>query len=136
MSKYATIVTSLTDGKLLMEALVVMGLKGIQNHIGNPQPLEGYEARLRKETADIIIPRRYVGSASNDLGFRRGADGKYVAIISDYDSSRYNSKWLSSLQVEYNQVDLNATMKKQGFKLVNTGLNQTNGNRKLEYQRI
>lgn len=136
MSKYARIKTSFTDGKLLIEALAAVGMRGIQNHIGNPQHLEGFEASRRQETADIIIPRRYVGNSSNDLGFKRDSKGKYEAIISDFDSRRYGTEWQQKLSVEYNQADLNVKMKKLGYKLVNTGLNQTNGNRKLAYQQI
>ena len=136
MSKFGTIKTSMKDGKILIEALSVMGLKGSKNFIGNPQQLEGYEGRFRTERADIIVPRQYVGHASNDLGFRRNpVTGMYEAIISDYDSSRFNARWLQNLQVEYNQADLNVKMKKQGFRLVNTGVKE-NGNRKLAYQRI
>ena len=136
MSKFGTIKTSMKDGKLLIEALSIMGLKGIKNFIGNPQQLEGYEGRFRNERADIIVPRQYVGHASNDLGFRRNPiTGMFEAIISDFDSNRFNARWLQNLQVEYNQADIAVKMKIQGWKLVNTGI-KANGNRKLAYQPI
>lgn len=133
MSKYVNFQTKFTDGKLLIEALAAMGLLGIQNHIGNPQRLEGFQGDRRSNTADIVIPRHYVGSASNDLGFRRNAQGSYDAIISEYDQHRYNHNWLNKLNVEYAEADLKAKAKKAGFKLVNTGLKE-NGNRKYTFQ--
>jgi hypothetical protein len=135
MSKYATIKTSFKDGEVLIASLEAMGLQGIQNHIGRPVQLEGYEARLRKESADIVIPRKYVGAASNDLGFKRGTDGTYTAIVSDFDSTKYGPKWMQSLTLEYNQADVAKKMKTAGFKLVNTGTTK-NGNIKAQYQQI
>src|ERR1700742_5030849 len=119
MSKYIIFETEFFDGKLLIEALAAMGMKGIKNFIGNPQRLEGYEDRLRPETADIIIPKQYVGRASNDIGFKRQPNGSYTAIISDFDRSRYNTQWLKGLKVEYAEVDLKTKAKKAGFVLVN-----------------
>lgn len=136
MSKYATIKTSFKDGEVLIASLEAMGLKGIQNHIGHPIQLEGYEARRRNETADIVIPRKYVGAASNDLGFKRGEDGTFTAIVSDFDRTKYGPKWMQSLTLEYNQADVAKKMKAAGFKLVNTGLNTKNGNLKAQYQQI
>lgn len=136
MSKYATIKTSFKDGDVLIASLEAMGLKGIQNHIGSPIQLEGYEARRRNEIADIVIPRKYVGSASNDLGFKRGEDGTYTAIVSDFDSRKYGPTWMRSLTLEYNQADVAKKMKKAGFKLVNTGINTKTGNVKAQYQQI
>jgi hypothetical protein len=34
---------------------------------------------------------------SNDLGFKRRADGVFDAIISDYDRCRFSSDWLGRL---------------------------------------
>lgn len=135
MSKFVNFQTKFTDGKLLIEALAVAGMKGVQNHIGNPQRLEGYEGDQRSQTADIVIPRRYVGRVSNDIGFKRNAKGTYDAIISDYDQQHYNSAWLNNLTVEYSEVELKQKAKKAGFKLVNTGL-KDNGNRKYKFQQI
>lgn len=49
------------------------------------QNLHGFQGDQRKQTADIIVRRRNVGSASNDVGFRRKSNGKYELIISEYD---------------------------------------------------
>lgn len=49
------------------------------------QKLQGYQGDLRQQTANIIVRRRHVGAASNDVGFKRKANGKYELVISEYD---------------------------------------------------
>ncbi len=49
------------------------------------QSLQGYTGDTRKQTANIIVRRRHVGAAANDVGFKRKSNGKYELIISEYD---------------------------------------------------
>jgi len=49
------------------------------------QNLYGYGGDKRQQKANIIIRRKYVGSAANDVGFLRRDDGTYELIISEYD---------------------------------------------------
>lgn len=134
MSKFVNFQTKFTDGKLLIEALALIGLTGIQNHIGNPVLMVDYVgSSSQQQYADIYIPRKQLGRMSNDMGFKRTAKGTYEAIISDFDQRKYNSAWLNQLTVEYSEVELKAKAKKLGFKLVNTGLKE-NGNRKYKFQ--
>lgn len=136
MSKFVSFETEFTDGKLLIEALTKMGLKGVQNHIGHPVRMQDFVgSRSQGRDADILVPRNQVGHWSNDLGFVRVDNGTYEAIISDYDQGRYNGNWRNKLAVEYSEVELGSKMKKLGFKLVNTGLKQ-NGNRAYQFQEI
>ena len=44
----------------------------------------GYQGDRRPETAELVVRRRHLGTASNDLGFARTPHG-YVPIVSDYD---------------------------------------------------
>lgn len=98
---------------ILLASLEELGYKAL-NFVGKPQPLVGYQGDFRtvdgightKDAdlamkADIIIPRSQVGSASNDIGFKRNTDGTYSAIISDYDSGKHNQKWMNSLSQSY-----------------------------------
>lgn len=66
-----------------------------------PEHLEGYHGDQRQQTAEIIIPRRQVGGASNDVGFKKNADGTYTAIISDYDR---NSNFGVKKQAELKRI--------------------------------
>lgn len=96
-----TINMPIIDQECLLEALNKMGfVSSMVNVNESPVRLIGYEGVRREETAEIIIPKRYVGSASNDMGFRRTPKG-YVMIVSDYDSNQYGSEWKKRLVVHY-----------------------------------
>ena len=66
--------------------------------------LFGYQGDQRAETAEMIIRRQHVGLASNDLGFKKAADGTYQAVISEYDGRHgYDPAWLTRLTDHYNR---------------------------------
>lgn len=90
--------------------------------------LEGYAGDKREDLAEIIIPRRHVGGAANDIGFKLNEDGSYGAIISAYDSRSnsakkskfhdersYNDKWLKKLNQRYAYHNLKEELSDQGF---------------------
>jgi hypothetical protein len=99
MSHYNSIKTEIRDPACLVTALGTLGFTPRVSETA--QPLEGYMGDKRKQTAEIIIPRRQVGDASNDIGFKRREDGVFAAIISDHDRHRYDDKWLAKLKTEY-----------------------------------
>ena len=88
-----------------------------RNCIGNPQNLEGYRGDRRQQSADIIIPRSQVGGASNDIGFVKGPDGKYKAIVSDYDSRRYGQTWLNTVKANVADAGIQRTAKRMGMRV-------------------
>ena len=103
MSRYCVVKTMFTDRNALIEALMETGdwlVDQIEIH-NIPQHLLGFKGDTRIETAHIIIRRKHVGSASNDIGFIKGKDGNYQAIISAYDSSRYGKEWVGRLKGNY-----------------------------------
>lgn len=129
MSAFNEIQTEFNDGDNLIEALKAMGFNPT-NCIGDPQPLVGYLGDYRTldgnghtrnadlaMKADIIIPRSQVGGSSNDIGFQRGADGKYKAIISDFDSTRHNGEWINKVKANVADVGVQKQAKKLGMKL-------------------
>lgn len=134
MSAYSEIGTSFTDPELLLSALTAMGYKGIKNHIGNPQSLEGYMGDRRSTKAELIIPRREVGGMSNDVGFARGANGTFQLIVSDYDQHKYSaeSAWYKKVKFNYAEQNILRAAKKQGLRPIHTGKKLDNG--KLEYK--
>lgn len=127
MSKYAEKQTEFKDGTLLVEALKALGFDTVEVH-DKAQRLEGYQGDLRANTANIIVRRKYVGSASNDLGFKQNADGTYTAIISDYDSSRYNRQWLTNLKTEYAKAGVMRQAARAGLRFTR----QTGENGKIQ----
>ncbi len=118
MSHYTTIKTRLTDTKALLEALAELGFKQIEVH-EQAQPLYGYRGDQRSLTAEIIIRRKFVGTASNDIGFKRQAGGIFEAIISDFDHRKYAQHWLDKLAVRHAYHAVKAKLEEQGFTLVN-----------------
>jgi hypothetical protein len=55
---------------------------------------------------------------SNDLGFRKGRDGRFVAIVSDYDRQKFDAAWLKRLTQRYAYHVTRETLSQQGFDLV------------------
>ena len=99
MSAYNEIDTEITDRDCLVEALQELG-HVVQVH-ETPVQLEGYHGDKRQQVADVVIRRKYVGASSNDIGFVKGADGKYKAIVSDYDRHQYGDAWLNKVRQAY-----------------------------------
>jgi len=83
MSKYVECNTQIMNEKALIAALHEMGYTDLK--VGQNIPLMGYEGRQRKERADVVIPRKYVRAAANDIGFKKQADGTFKAIVSEFD---------------------------------------------------
>ena len=105
MSAYRLIKSQVSDGEAIVAALVDMGIprEAIEIH-ETPQSLHGYRGDRRAQKAHIIVRRKYINKhfssgASNDLGFERKADGKYVVHVSDYDQS-----WWMRKQDRFQQV--------------------------------
>lgn len=115
MSLYREQKTSINDPACLMTALKGMGFT--PHRYTTPQQLIGYQGDKRKMTAEIVIPRAQVGAASNDIGFKRQADGTYMAIISDYDQRRYNDQWLTEVKTKAWEAKVNKlAVKELGLK--------------------
>ena len=101
MSAYIRMATPMTDRECLVQALADMGFgpdKVVVSEL--PRHLEGYLGERRPQVADVIIPRKYVGRASNDIGFYRTPHG-YQATISKYDRRKYGNSWLAELTQRY-----------------------------------
>ncbi len=101
MSKYMTFTgTAFKDGECLLKALAECGYGTVEE--GESLSLYGYRGDRRPETAQIVVRRKFIGAASNDLGFQKTESG-YVPVISEYDQ-RYimQGKFLTNLRTNYN----------------------------------
>jgi hypothetical protein len=114
MSHFTCIKTQIKHQNALVQALVDVGFKEVELH-ETAQHLYGYQGDLRSQTAEVIIRRQYIGSASNDIGFKRQQDGQFEAIISEYDRHEYSQEWLNSLTQRYGYHMLMETAPEQGF---------------------
>lgn len=131
MSRYCLVKTMFTDGGALVAALAETGNWSIdQIEIYEvPQHLFGYKGDKRSEVAHIIVRRKHVGASSNDLGFIRQEDGTYKAIISKYDSKRFDSRWREKLKGEYAFQKIKKDMTKRGRRVSRS--RQPNGTQKV-----
>lgn len=102
MSKYLTFTDVVfTNQALLLAALADLGYSDVEQ--GEGLSLYGYQGDVRKERAEIVVRRRFIGSASNDLGFARTAEG-YMPIISEYDQrTLHDGKFVVRLRAAYNE---------------------------------
>lgn len=101
MSKYMTFTdTAFRNRECLLQALAECGYETVEE--GEALSLYGYQGDRRPETAQIVVRRKYIGGASNDLGFQK-TDAGYVAVISEYDQSyMMQGRFLTNLRTNYN----------------------------------
>ena len=88
------------DRECLLNALRECGYGTVEE--GEALSLYGYQGDRRSETAQIVVRRKFIGAASNDLGFQKTEAG-YVPIISEYEQ-RYmmQGKFLTNLRTHFN----------------------------------
>jgi uncharacterized protein YukE len=117
MSHYVKVETQFRDPQALLHALAQLGFGEGQVEVHTePQALYGFQGDVRPERAHIILRRAHVGRVSNDIGFVRGEDGTYQAIISEYDQkSRYGATWQGKLTQEYGIVKAQQQAARQGL---------------------
>ena len=92
--------SAFNNRECLLQALAECGYGTVEE--GEALSLYGYRGDQRPETAQIVIRRKFIGAASNDLGFQK-TDAGYVAVISEYDRSfMMQGKFLTNLRTNYN----------------------------------
>jgi hypothetical protein len=117
VSHFTRLKTRITDKAALVKALADVGYKLVEIH-DTPAALYGYRGDKRAEQAEVIVRRKYVGRASNDLGFRRTEGGNFEAIISAYDRRKHSQAWLDRLTQRYAYHVARGKLQEQGFDLV------------------
>ena len=114
MSNYQEMTTILAHEGYLVEALEQMGYKPEVHK--NGAALVGYRGDERPEQAHIIIRRRQLDSASNDIGFVRDTSGQYRAVVSDYDRGiGFDQAWLGRVSQAYKECQTMAVAKARGY---------------------
>jgi len=117
MSHFTVVKTKLVDREALLKALQDLGFKQVEVY-DVAQHLFGYQGDQRSQTAEVILRRKYIGRASNDIGFKLSQDGTYSAVISEYDRSKYGQEWLNQLSQRYAYHVARSKLTHQGFDLV------------------
>jgi len=131
MSKYVEMSTALTDERYLVEALRELGYKPEVCREG--KALVGYMGDERAERAQIIIRRRHLDSASNDIGFARDGSGVYGAIISEYDRGiGFDDAWIGLLSQTYKERQTMAVAKSKGYRFLGRQVVETPAGKKVQ----
>jgi len=123
MSKYDQFQTVMTEPEHLCAALRELGFQ--PEYHEQPVHLEGYHGDKRQETAHVVIPRRQVGGASNDIGFFREPDGQFRAIVSEFDQRSYGKLWLGKVSQFYKEKQTVATAEQKGYTFLGREMIQT-----------
>lgn len=101
MSAYGEYETEFTNATCLVAALKDLGYTNVEQH-AQAVPLEGYQGDARTQQAHVVVRRRYVGGAANDVGFERLLDGRFVARISEFDRRcHFTQARLGTLTMHY-----------------------------------
>ncbi len=103
MSHFVECQTEFHDPQALVAVLVECGFQEPQIEVHEQAvPLYGYQGDARPQKAHIVIRRQHVGSAANDVGWERRADGTYRAWISEYDGRhRFDQAMRNRIKQEY-----------------------------------
>lgn len=101
MSQFATIRTRIKDKAILLKCLKDLGYPYEE---GNNLSLYGYMGDTRSETADIVIRRKHIGSASNDIGFKK-VGSYYNLIISNFDQNASKGKQFMDLDKTARKIE-------------------------------
>jgi hypothetical protein len=111
----------MNDAKCLKKVLEKR-FKEVELH-SSPEQLIDFQGKATHyldesgDKAEIIIRRKHVGGAANDIGFTKDSSGNYKAIISAYDSSKHNQKWLDNLCKDYLVEKATSIMTEEGAEL-------------------
>jgi hypothetical protein len=117
MSAYHTLKTQYKDRDTLVEALKEMYPNAEVEVHDIATNLFGYHNDMRADKANVIVRRKFIGHASNDLGFKLAEDGTYQAIVSEYDSrATVTPEFLKGLQRTYAEKGAIKAAARKGFK--------------------
>jgi hypothetical protein len=78
-------------------------------------------AKMNPNSADyappchLIIRRKNISTASNDIGYVRAENGKYTAYVSDYDKGVFHQANQGLVKQEYGLRVAEKALKKQGW---------------------
>ena len=122
MSHYNDFETQITNKDALIRALcrcdTLLGRNWVTTDIevhDQAQHLYGYKGDVRPEVAHVIIRKGKIHVAANDIGFVKAENGKYRAIISEYDQKYHNPLWQSKLYTYYNIECSKIALEKKGM---------------------
>ena len=115
MSRYNRQKSTYNDRDCLVAALNEQGYTEVEVH-DEAVNLIGFHGDTRPEKANVIVRRKHISTAANDLGFVRESDGTFSCIVSDYDSHKHGAEWMTGLKKAYTEKRLIKHAAKNGLK--------------------
>ncbi len=115
MSEYIILQSTYNDAGCLKASLKELGYQ-FEDH-KTAQALVGYAGDRRTQTANIIVRKKHVGHAANDVGFLRKSNGTYEMIISEFDRRKGSDSainFLEKLKQIYNKNKMVKKLKSLG----------------------
>ena len=106
MSEFKKYATQYRDKECLKAALAEQGYTVVEDH-EEAQQLYDFQGRPTTyldqtgDKANIIVRRKHVGGAANDLGFKKEVDGTYSAVVSQFDHHKHDTKWFDGMKRHY-----------------------------------
>ncbi|MBT8367267.1 MAG: DUF1257 domain-containing protein [Deltaproteobacteria bacterium] len=101
MSYWTTIQTEMVSLEHLLKALRDVGLHVVQVY-DDAQPFYPWAEDAQETLSEVIIRPQYLFVDSSPMGFKRGEDGRFKAVISRGDRKRLNEEWIKRLTERYN----------------------------------
>jgi hypothetical protein len=109
ISEFHIVKTRIKDQSVLVQTLKEMGYTPVIHK--EAKQLEGYQGDKRSQKAHIILPRKQVGSASNDVGFEKTKEG-FILHASAYDAPWRTGKKVKQLNKGYAENKLKKVVNK------------------------
>ena len=132
MSEFHLVKLDCKDKSIILKSLKEMGYEPIEH--SNSANLYGFQGDKRSQKAHIIIPRKQVGRASNDVGFELNENGEYTLHISEYDIEAKTFKQELFNQLYKKHTILNKLEKSLRYRMLEN-VKDANGNIKIRLSR-
>ena len=117
MSEYHQVEVDFQDEECLVEAIKELNANYKPEIHKEAVNLFGYHGDRRQEKAHIVIPRKQISSASNDVGFLKNAKGGYEMIVSAYDKGIFTPAQINKLKQLYAKNTIVKHTKKSKHKI-------------------
>lgn len=103
MTRVRLVTTPIWSQEHLVRALAQVGFDGAESH-GQPVALESWRGIPLGADAHVVVRRARIGSASDDFGFVRNAQGSFDAVISEIHFFRFDRRWLEDLARRHDEL--------------------------------
>jgi hypothetical protein len=132
MSHFTRMRTTLRDPDLLAAALNEAGYPDVEVH-DHAQKMRGWAGQTRR--AEVIVRREHLPRGGlADLGFARGPDGSFEAIIDSTDGRGLGPQWLPRLTQAYGHAAALRYAHDHGYEVLTDEAEQ-DGTRRLTLRR-